>query len=825
MRNTPPGPSERPLRGRVLVVGSAAEGLGAALAEDGFEVVQANDVEGLPRATLTRLDAAVVRSDKVREAAVWVRAVRAHEGTAHLPLLLQAPEKVLEAPSIRSLQVDELLPDERAAQELERRVASLVRAKRLVDAEGRAQARLRALLEIHQAASTTLEMSSLLRIVVERLAEVLDTERCAVLLRESNGEVAVAASAEAPGRPPLKIDLTRWPELALALQGREPVCIADARTDARTAAVRPLLEKLAVGAILVQPLVSAGEVQGALFLRRPGEQGTFDLEDRSFVLTAAGAIADHLRNARMYADLRHKRDDLEAAYVDRYRELASANRRLTEANQFKDELLATCSHDLRSPLNVLLGHSNLMLDTHLTQRQRLSMEAMARQGRRILELVESLLEKGKGEAARLTLQPSEVDLSSQAFEAAKEIDILAQARGVTIRVEAPEELWTLGDRIKLRQVLQNLISNALQYADKKVTVHAERLRRDGGEVARLSVVDDGKGFVAEELPVVFDRYRHGSTGTGLGLSICREFVELHGGEIWAENQPGGGAVVRVLIPLTVVETDLRPERPRVLLVEDELHHAQAGSEILRTKYRVEIARDGAEGLAKARALKPDLVLMDVFLPKLDGLDATSALRRAPDTAHIPVLLISSHPEIAGKVRALHLGVVDMVTKPFDAKVLLQKVEQALLSRRTPPLGVMAVGGPPAHGVGVDLVTGLMDRGNLLRRGVQEQMRSQRYTRPLSLVVVRAEAEALSEPQLAQAARVLRASARGADIMGYLGEGVFALLLPECAAEGARSLGARMVPVLTQVVGPVQVRAQAVGEPPLEQQIAELVAAP
>src|SRR5207253_2509875 len=125
---------------------------------------------------------------------------------------------------------------------------------------------------------------------------------------------------------------------------REAVVIADARTDPRMQPVRALIEPLDVRSILVQPMLSGGELQGALFLRQLGRETAFDDEDRAFARGVASALGDHLRNAREHAGLKCKQEELEAAYVDRYKELASANRRLKELNQFKDELLALVSH-------------------------------------------------------------------------------------------------------------------------------------------------------------------------------------------------------------------------------------------------------------------------------------------------------------------------------------------------------------------------------------------------------------------------------------------------------------------------------------------------
>lgn len=781
-------------RARVLLIGERNElrELHDALSGASYEVSQADGPSALEAAARVEPDAIVVLARNEPSLAMTVRNLRADSRTRRVPVLLQGPENVLRSPAFRSLPVDEQLPVDRGPGELDRRLAALVRAKRLVDTEERTRGRLEALLEISQAAASSLELAQILRLVVRKLADVVHSDRCAILLTETNGDVVVAATVEAPelGHH-LRLDLSLYPELALALQHREAVIIEDARTDPRMAAVREILEPLDVRSILVQPIVSGNEVQGAIFMRQMGRDRAFDEEDRAFAHGVSSALGDHLRNARLHADLRHKKDELEAAYVDRYKELASANRRLKDVNEFKDQLIALISHDIRAPLNVLLGHGQLLQELEdLEAQDRASIDAIVRQGRKILELVEGLLEKGRGEASRLELEPSELDLALQCMEAARELELLAKQKGVTLRVEAPGELWAVADRLKVRQVLQNLIQNGINHASKRVTVYAERVRRDGGDQARLSVVDDGPGIPPELLPVIFDRYRKGEgEGTGLGLAICREFVELHGGEIWAENSAEGGASFRLLLPLAVDDQLNRvKDKPRVLLVEDEPGVAQQGMEILRTRYRVEVARDGAEGVAKARALRPDLILLDVFLPRVDGLDAAAAIRRSPDLAQVPIILIAAKPGVADKVRALHLGLAGQVKKPFEPQALLQAVESALNAPQR----------EPERQAGMDPETGFLDVHGLVKRAQLEEARARRYERPLSAVVLAAPRKP-SPGQLAELARLLRGAARATDVVGHLGDGAFAVLLPECDEAVASALAERLSAVVQQAV--------------------------
>jgi len=217
-----------------------------------------------------------------------------------------------------------------------------------------------------------------------------------------------------------------------------------------------------------------------------------------------------------------------------------------------------------------------------------------------------------------------------------------------------------------------------------------------------------------------------------------------------------------------------------------------------------VARDGAEGLAKARALHPDLVVMDVFLPKLDGLDAAVALKSTPDTADIPVILISAHQGVAEKVRALNLGAIDYMHKPFQALELLTRTERAL-SLRNAEREVER-----SHNLlrraGSDPETGLFDRVGLVARLEQERSRAKRYGRPLSLSVMQPDA-APAKGLIRSGANLVRTRLRAPDVVGHLGLGVLGVALPECAPEDARAVLGRLLPELqdlTQVVYKIQV---------------------
>lgn len=777
----PPAPAQAPgtRSPTVALVGVAAARIGVRrrLEAEGFAV---HEFEPTGAPCTAGADVALLVASDAEQLTAARRWVDQPGPLLRAPRLVRAPARLgrAELPRVPETWLGWHLSSPAWARTLRETLTSTAALRRAEDD----RARLEVLLEVARTAAAAPDLDSLLHVVVEKLGRRLGAERCAVLLLPASGDPVVAATLEAADAPPMRVELGKYPELALALERRETVVIADVSRDVRVAAVRPLLERLGVRSILVQPITAGGEVLGALFLRRTSEVAALEAEDIALAEGVAAALGEPLRHARRMQELKAKRDELEGAYLDRYRELAATNRRLHDANRLKDELLATCSHDLRSPLGVLLGHTQLLLDQLPDEApQRRSLEVVQRQGHRILELVEGLLERGRGEEAKLALEAAELDLAQLCVDATRDLEILARERGLTLRVEAPMELWALADRSKLQQVLHNLIQNALGHARSRIDVHAELLRGEPPR-ARLSVVDDGEGVPEGQRARIFERWHHGPGGVGLGLSICREWVELHGGEIWVEGGPHGGAAFRFVLPIAADKQSRPGERPRVLLVEDEADIAREAIAVLRDRFRVEWARDGAEAIAKARALRPDVVLLDLLMPRVDGLDTVAALRQAPDTSEIPVVMAGNAPDLDARLRGLHLGLAGVLPKPYRPEALVESLERAI---RRP------VAREGLARIGLDPRSGLLERKVFLERFRQEQSRARRYRRALSCLVATPRSSGVPAPSPG----LWREQLRDIDVAGQVGPGEVAVVLPETPVEEARALARGLAALL------------------------------
>jgi signal transduction histidine kinase/CheY-like chemotaxis protein len=733
----------------VLIVGGRAARVAERLEARGFSCDAAERITQLKK--VNRPDAVIIAST-ARSAGAALEAVRRTPNLRSVPVLVDGSDG---SKGFHRLDADAIAS---SSDELERLLTASVRSRQLADREVLVRRRLELLLELSRAVAQGTALGQLAAMVARHLAQALTCDDAAVLkFVGSAPRQAVLVDAKGVRTP---TDLAVAPLVRQALEQRAPV---------------------AGDALLVFPMPGEADVIAAIILRRAAP---FEQEERDFVEAVAVGLSSAVERQRSREGLEVARASLEAAYVDRYRELLEANGRLKALDRKKNELLAVVSHDLRAPLNVLLGHAHLLVtDETLGPLARESSQVIQRTTRKVLELIENLLEKSRGQE-RTVLFSRALDVAESCQEAVTDLQILARTHGVTLRVEAPLSLMVLGDEQKIRQVLQNLITNAITHARgvTQIVVRARLKQRPDGDVALVEVRDDGAVAEPNELLLAFERSR------GLGLAICRDYVELHGGEIWADAPAGGGGVFSFTLPIRQEAPVSKPQErtgaPLVLIAEDDPVFLRVASMGLAGHYRVETARDGEQALEKARSLLPDVIVLDVFMPRRDGLDALRELKTNPLTRDIPVLLVSGNPELTEKIRTMNLGAVDHLTKPFALSMLLTRVTEAV--QRSPRNSARAAPGN-------DSETGLFDHLGVANRLQQELSRSSRYARSLTVAVLKPTMP--PGPKVRGLASTIRNELRSPDVVGHLGAGVFVLVLPETAATHATGLVARVCELL------------------------------
>lgn len=372
-------------------------------------------------------------------------------------------------------------------------------------------------------------------------------------------------------------------------------------------------------------------------------------------------------------------------------ELADARDKALAASRAKSDFLSQMSHELRTPLNAIIGFAEL-LQEELGQEQQASLQAITGAGWHLLDLINEVLDLAKVEAGRLTVESKPVELSALLHDCLTLVAPLAERRAVRLApLAAGQACWVMGDERRLRQVAFNLLSNAIKYNREQgeVSLHLERQ----ANTMTLAVRDTGIGVSAEDQAKLFQPFsRVGSKqkteeGAGIGLSFTRQLLQLMGGDISLQSEPGRGSVFTVNIPAAEPPrasqpTAAAPMAPApgtdditVLYIEDD-----PVSRLLLTRVfakqatiRFFTADSGASGIALCEEIHPTLVLSDMNLGDMTGVEILQALRNRPTTCQVPVWALSANAMPSDIAEGLSAGFERYLTKPVDVAALLDAI--------------------------------------------------------------------------------------------------------------------------------------------------------
>jgi signal transduction histidine kinase/DNA-binding response OmpR family regulator len=538
---------------------------------------------------------------------------------------------------------------------------------------------LRALGEVGQAVSSTLDLETVLLAIITHAVQLSKADEGTIYEYDRAVEVFVAHASygvsdemvEALHESQLRLGETSVGMCALR---RAPVQVPDIR-ESEDNRLRDLLLREGIHSVLAVPLLREDLVIGALVIRRK-TAGEFPDSVVTLLQTFAGQSVLAIQNAQLFKEIRAKSVQLESG------------------SQLKSQFLANMSHELRTPLNAIISITEMLQEDARDMKredEREPFERVLRAARHLLALINDILDLSKIEAGKMDIHIESFAIWPLIEDVVATTGTMAAKNGNRVVVNCAPDIGTMrADPTRLRQALLNLASNANTFTEHgTVTVDAKRATEEAGEWVTIAVTDTGIGLTPKDMGRLFQDFVQADAsttrkygGTGLGLAISRRFCQMMGGDITVESELGRGSTFTIRLPAEVGFPDPvaairaaarpRPSAPSagsVILVVDDDQSVRDLTErfLTREGFSVVTASGGHEGLRLARELHPAAITLDVMMPDLDGWTVLAAIKGDPELSDIPVILLTIVDE---KNRGYSLGATDYIVKPIDRERLI-----------------------------------------------------------------------------------------------------------------------------------------------------------
>jgi signal transduction histidine kinase/CheY-like chemotaxis protein len=427
-------------------------------------------------------------------------------------------------------------------------------------------------------------------------------------------------------------------------------------------------------------------------------------------MQAAVRFADHawdiVERKNMELAIADERNQLAKRVEERTIDLSRANSNLARALRVKDEFLANMSHELRTPLNAILGLSESLAEQTagpLNEKQSRYISTISESGHHLLSLINDILDLAKIDAGQITLNINKVDIRSICEASLRMVKQLASKKNQAIELDVDRSIGLIwADERRLKQMLVNLLSNAVKFTSDNGKFGLEVRGNQPENQVSFTVWDDGVGINDYDMTLLFQPFiqlkgglARENTGTGLGLALVAQMARLHGGSVTVESQPGQGSRFTITLPWEPALSPIITERLKntgklgnlksndnnkrtLLLIEDTREVTMMLQDYLESAgYKVVVAEDGLEGIEQAKRTHPDLILMDIQMPRIDGFEATRRLRSDPEFEYTPIIALTALAMPNDRERCLAAGMDEYISKPVNLKRLLKIIQGCL----------------------------------------------------------------------------------------------------------------------------------------------------